>query len=81
MADIGGINIQSLFNKASESLNRDGTSLQQKIDSLNSKDSIDQKDLLQIQFQMGQYNAKLEAMSSMIKSIQDMLKALAQRTG
>ena len=44
-------------------------------------DGIDQGQLLEMQFAMGQYNAKLEAISSMTKSIQDMLKSLAQRTG
>lgn len=78
---IGGVNIGQLFQTASASLDSDGAALQSKIDGLSKGGTVEQKDLLQIQFAMGQYNAKLEAISSMMKSMQDMLKSLAQRTG
>lgn len=81
MAEVGGIDMGSMFRNATASLDRDGKALQSKIDALSSKDKVDQKDLLEMQFAMGQYNAKLEAMSSITKSLQDMLKSLAQRTG
>lgn len=81
MSDVGGINMGALFRNATAGLEKDGQALQSKIDSLSSKDKVDQKDLLEMQFAMGQYNAKLEAMSSITKSLQDMLKSLAQRTG
>ena len=47
---------------------------------ISSSGEIDQAELLELQFAMGQYNAKLETISSVTKSIQDMLKTLAQRT-
>lgn len=81
MSDVGGINLGAMFRNATAGLERDGQALQRKIDALSSKDKVDQKDLLEMQFAMGQYNAKLEAMSSITKSLQDMLKSLAQRTG
>ena len=78
---VGGIDMGSMFRNATAGLEKDGQALQAKIDELSSKDKVDQKDLLEMQFAMGQYNAKLEAMSSVTKSLQDMLKSLAQRTG
>ncbi len=81
MTDVGGINLGAMFHNATSGLEKDGQALQSKIDQLSSKETVDQKDLLEMQFAMGQYNAKLEAMSSITKSLQDMLKSLAQRTG
>ena len=68
----GGIYICQLFQNATNGLSQDGQALQAK---------MDQMQLLELQFAMGQYNAKLETISSVTKSIQDMLKSLAQRTG
>ena len=65
----GGIDIGQLFQNATNGLSQDGQALQAKMQ------------LLELQFAMGQYNAKLETISSVTKSIQDMLKSLAQRTG
>ncbi len=81
MTEVGGINLGAMFRNATAGLDKDGQALQSKIDELGKKDKVDQKDLLEMQFAMGQYNAKLEAVSSVTKSLQDMLKSLAQRTG
>ena len=82
MTAVGGLDLGSMFNNVSNSLKTDGENLQKQIDSLSqNKGSLDQQDLLQMQFAMGQYNAKMEALSSITKSLQDMLKSLAQRTG
>ena len=79
--DVGGINMSNLFNNAVSGLDKDGASIQKKLDSLSSSGNINQKDLLELQFAMGQYNAKLEAVSSVTKSLTDALKSLAQRSG
>ena len=82
MTAVGGLDLGSMFNNVSNSLKTDGENLQKQIDALSqNKGSLDQQDLLQMQFAMGQYNAKMEALSSITKSLQDMLKSLAQRTG
>ena len=81
MSEVGGINIGAMFQSATSSFDRDGKALQSKIDAISKQENVDQKDLLQLQFAMGQYNAKLETISSVVKSIQEMLKSLAQRTG
>ena len=76
----GGLDIGQLFQSATDSLNKDGVALQEKMNQISSSGEIDQAELLELQFAMGQYNAKLETISSVTKSIQDMLKTLAQRT-
>ncbi|MCR5813858.1 MAG: EscF/YscF/HrpA family type III secretion system needle major subunit [Desulfovibrio sp.] len=81
MSDVSGIDIGALFRNATSSLDTDGKALQSKIDSISQKGDVDQSELLQLQYAMGQYNAKLESISSVVKSLQDMLKSLAQRTG
>ena len=77
----GGIDVGQFFKNATDRVAADRTALQQKMEQISSSGTIDQTQLLEMQFAMGQYNAKLEAISSMTKSIQDMLKSLAQRTG
>ena len=76
----GGIDVGQFFKGATDGI-ADGAALQAKMEEISSSGTIDQGQLLEMQFAMGQYNAKLEAISSMTKSIQDMLKSLAQRTG
>lgn len=39
------------------------------------------EDMMALQFEVGQYNAMLESLSSVTKSMTDMMKSLAQRTG
>lgn len=80
MSEIG-FNIGQMFQNATQGLSNDGKALQAKMDAIGSNGEIDQTQLLELQFAMGQYNAKLETVSSITKSMQDMLKSLAQRTG
>ena len=77
----GGLNINELFDTCTSNLNTYGTELQKKIQEL-SKDgtTIDQTEMLEVQFYVGQYNAMLEMVSSVSKSLTDMMKTLAQRT-
>jgi hypothetical protein len=44
------------------------------------KAELKQEEILELQFNIGQYNALLEAASSISKGTTDMLKTLAQRT-
>lgn len=77
----GGLDVGQFFQNATSGLEKDGAALQAKMDQISAEGEIDQTELLELQFAMGQYNAKLETISSVAKSIQDMLKSLAQRTG
>lgn len=76
-----GVDLGKLMETATKGLDKDGRDLQKKIEDISNADSVDQQDLLILQFEMGQYNAKLETISTVTKSLQDMLKTLAQRTG
>ena len=46
-----------------------------------SKDEVSPEDMMALKFEVGQYNAMLESLSSVTKSMTDMMKSLAQRTG
>jgi type III secretion protein F len=64
------------------SVNAKSDSVQSQIENAtkNEKGELGQQEMLDIQFQLGQYNAMLEAASSIAKSTTEMLKTLAQRT-
>ena len=81
MNGVGGIDMGAMFRNATAGLDKDGQALQSKIDAISGKGEVSQAELLTLQYSMGQYNAKLETISSVTKSMQDMLKSLAQRTG
>ena len=78
---VGGINLGEMFKNVSTGLDSDSSKIQTKIEDLQKKESVNPADLMKLNFEVGQYNAKLEATSSLMKSMQDMLKSLAQRTG
>ena len=45
------------------------------------QEKVEPEDMVVLQFEVGQYNAMLESLSSVTKSMTDMMKSLAQRTG
>ncbi len=75
MNGVGGIDMGSLFRNATSGLEMDGQALHTKIDGLTSKDGVD-RELLEMQFAMGQYNAKLESMSSVTRRLQEIHREL-----
>ena len=76
-----GVNISELFNSGIDNVGKRGEALQAKMNYLLSQDEISTEDMLVIQFEMGQYNALLESLSTVTKSLTDSLKSLAQRAG
>lgn len=78
---VGGLNFGQLFQSGTDSIADKGSGIQAKMDELASKENVGPEELLPIQFEMGQYTALMEATSSVTKSITEMLKSLAQRTG
>lgn len=74
-----GFNIQETFSNVFQNINDKGKQLNDKLDSLTQSGNLNQEDMLQMQFQIGQYNAMMEALSSVTKSMTDMMKSLAQR--
>ena len=75
-----GININNLFNTCVTNLNKYGETLQTEINKISGTTTIDQTKMLEIQFYIGQYNSVLEMVSSISKSLTDMMKTLAQRS-
>ena len=69
-----GLNVNELFNSK-------GKDLQAKMTEMLGKDEVSPEDMMALQFEVGQYNAMLESLSSVTKSMTDMMKSLAQRTG
>ena len=76
-----GVNISELFNSGIDNVGKRGEALQAKMNDLLSQDEIKTEDMLVIQFEMGQYNALMESLSTVTKSLTDSLKSLAQRAG
>lgn len=76
-----GINIGEMFKNVSDGLNTTSSEIQSKLEAFQKKDSVNPADLLQLNFEVGQYNAKIEATSAFMKNMNDIVKSLAQRTG
>ena len=76
-----GLNVNELFNSGLDSISSKGKDLQAKMTEMLGKDEVSPEDMMALQFEVGQYNAMLESLSSVTKSMTDMMKSLAQRTG
>jgi type III secretion protein F len=84
MSTIGGGagNIGQIFKDGLSGIGAKSADLQAKMaEAMQSADGISQEKMLTLQFEMGQYNALIESLSTVTKSMTDMLKSLAQRTG
>lgn len=76
-----GLNVSDLMQTCFDSINKAGDTLSTQMkDLLDTKTEIGQAQMLQLQFEIGQYNAMLEMVSTVSKSLTDMMKTLAQRS-
>ncbi len=74
--DLSSIGLQAMEN----ALDTQKAALQDAISKVSSGSSEDmQKNMVMLQFQLGQYNAMMEAVANISKSMTDMLKSLAQK--
>lgn len=76
-----GVNLGELFNTGVDSISKRGEALQAEMTKLLNQEEVSPEDMLAVQFEMGQYNAMLESLSTVTKSLTDSLKSLAQRSG
>jgi type III secretion protein F len=76
-----GMNLGKMFNDGLNSVGERGKNLQDKMSALLSQENVSPEQMMQVQFEMGQYNAVMESVSSITKSLTDSLKSLAQRAG
>ena len=76
-----GMNITELVNSGIDHVGKRGEALQARMNELLSQEEVGTEEMLMVQFEMGQYNALMESLSSVTKSLTDSLKSLAQRAG
>ncbi|MDR3175530.1 MAG: EscF/YscF/HrpA family type III secretion system needle major subunit [Desulfovibrio sp.] len=76
-----GLNFGQMFQSGTASISNKGAELQAKMDQISGQENLGPDELLSLQFEMGQYTALMEATSTVTKSVTEMLKSLAQRTG
>lgn len=74
--DLASLGISALQNR----MDQQKATLESAITKVGSGSGEDQqKDMIMLQFQLGQYNAMVETVSNVTKSMTDMLKSLAQK--
>ena len=88
--DAIGLDIAQMFYGTIDTIIARGEILSAKLDDISKIDrdpetegvqsNISQEEMLMIQFEIGQYNAMVEMLSSISKSLTDMMKTLAQRS-
>ena len=74
-----GLNINQLFTNTLNDVTSDGQKISQRMEELSKGENLSQEQMVQLQFEVGQYNAKIEALATVTKAMTDMLKSLAQR--
>ena len=76
-----GLDMGAFFRNGSEAIAQRGEKLQQKMATMMNKQEVSPQDMVMINFELGQYNALMESLSSVSKSLTDTLKSLSQRSG
>lgn len=79
MSQISGININSLFSSSMDSIESRGAELQAQMEAIQNGGEVGPEQMLALQFEMGQYNALIESVSTVTKSLTDSMKSIAQR--
>jgi type III secretion protein F len=79
MDAVSGFNINLMFDKTLQGVAAKGATLNEKMEALSKGDKLSQEDMVSLQFQVGQYNAMMESLATVTKSLTDMVKSLAQR--
>ena len=80
MDSISGFNINQMFENTLQGVSTKGTELNAKMAALAEGDELSNEQMISLQFEVGQYNAMMEALSTVTKSMTDMMKSLAQRS-
>ncbi len=72
--------LNALLKQGLDSLSQKETELRDKMDNFANLDAADQNaNLIELQFYIGQYNATVELLSSITKSISDTAKSISQK--
>lgn len=79
MSQISGININDFFNSNMDAISNKGAELEKQMQAISDGGEVGPEQMLALQFEMGQYNALLESISTVTKSLTDSMKSIAQR--
>lgn len=79
MSQIGSINVNDFFSKGMDSIENRGNKLQEQMNAIQNGGELGPEQMLALQFEMGQYNALVESVSTVTKSLTDSMKSIAQR--
>ena len=78
---ISGFNVSQMFENTLQGISSKGSDLNARMENLlASGEELSNEDMISLQFEVGQYNAMMEALSTVTKSMTDMMKSLAQRS-
>ena len=80
MDSISGFNISQMFENTLQGISTKGSDLNAKMETLGEGSELSNEQMISLQFEIGQYNAMMEALSTVTKSMTDMMKILAQRS-
>lgn len=79
--DFSGLNVSTMFSDFQTAIAEKGNKIQKDMDAITSSGSeLGQEQMLQMQFEINQYNTMLETVSTISKSLTDEAKQLAQRS-
>ena len=80
MDSISGFNINSMFSQSLDQVSQKGSDLNAKMAEIAQGDELSNEQMISLQFEIGQYNTLMEALSTITKSMTDMMKSIAQRS-
>ncbi len=80
MDSISGFNVSQMFENTLQGISTKGSDLNTKMAELANGEELSNEQMISLQFEVGQYNTLMEALSTVTKSMTDMMKSLAQRS-
>ncbi len=80
MDSISGFNVSQMFENTLQGISTKGSNLNTKMAELANGEELSNEQMISLQFEVGQYNTMMEALSTVTKSMTDMMKSLAQRS-
>ena len=80
MDSVSGFNMNQMFENTLQGVSTKGTELNARMEELSQGGELSNEQMITLQFQVGQYNTLMEALSTVTKSMTDMMKSLAQRS-
>lgn len=79
MDAVSGFNFSQMFQNTLQGVSNKGTELTSQMEALSKGENLSNEQMIALQFQVGQYNAMMESLATVTKSMTDMMKSLAQR--